>query len=48
MEPIDGLLGAEGVLQRLRVVSRQEDAAETGRRTTPWAAVVIVRNRTLK
>jgi len=46
MGPTVGFLGAERVLQRLRSVSGQDDAAETGRRATPQATVV--RNRTLK
>ena len=43
-----GLLDAERVLQRLRGVRGQDDAAETGRRATPQRIVDIVRNRTLK
>jgi hypothetical protein len=43
-----GFLGAERVLQRLRVVCGQNDVTETGRRATPQTIVVIVRNRTLK
>ena len=43
-----GFLGAEKVLQRLSGVRGQDDATETGRRATPQATVVIVRNRTLK
>ena len=46
--PTAGFLGAERVLQRLRGVRGQDDDAETGRRATPQATVVIVRNRTLK
>ena len=41
---ITGLL----VLQRLRGVREQDDATETGRRATPQATIVIVRNITLK
>ena len=35
MTPTVGFLGAERMLQRLRGVCRQNDAAETGRRATP-------------
>ena len=47
MAPIDGLLYAERVLQRLRGVREQDDATETGR-ATPETIIDIVRNRTLK
>ena len=42
-----GFLGVERVLQRLRGVRGQDDAAETGR-ATPQTTVDIVRNMTLK
>ena len=48
MTPTVGFLGAERVLQRLRGVRGQDDAAETGRRATPQTIVDIVRNRILK
>ena len=48
MAPSVGFLGAERVLQRLRGVSGQDDATETGRRATSKIIVDIVRNRTLK
>ena len=48
MAPTVGFLGAERVLQRLRVVHGQDDATETGKRATPLTIVDIVRNRTLK
>ena len=48
MAPTVGFLGVERVLHRLSGVRVQDDATETGRRATPQATVVIVRNRTLK
>ena len=48
MVPKVEFLGAERVLQRLRVVCGQDDATETGRRATPQTIVDIVTNRTLK
>ena len=46
MPPTVGFLSTEMVLQRLRSIRGQDNAAETGRRATPQATVV--RNRSLK
>jgi hypothetical protein len=44
--PTAGFLGAERVLKRFCGVCGQDNVVETGRRATPYAIILIVRNRT--